>query len=734
MSPSFALRAPLAHPAWQVLLLAGLLALSGCGGHTSTPPAGDAGPDVDGSSPITRCGGGDDPDSDFISSVDEGTGDADGDGIPNAMDTDSDGDGIDDSVEAGDANCLTPPIDTDMDGTPDFLDTDTNGDGTLDSAQATTDMDSDGIIDALDPDVDGDAIPNSEEVGDPAAPVDSDHDGTPDVFDDDSDGDSIRDVDEGRRDPDGDGIPNFRDPDSDGDGIDDAIEAGDANLATPPRSCPNEVDPATGMVAADGSPDFADSDSDNDGLGDREEQALGSDLCNIDSDGDSYGDLVEGAFEKINCPPAGGAPECSCATRADCTIPREDFFVVLPYLGDAVERDLDFATDIRVADVFFLTDTTGSMGGTLTNVKSTVATPGTGLIDRIRETIPDAYFGGGQHDDFPFGSYGGGPDQPFILAIGMTPPDRASAVQTAFSGMSLHGGADGPESSSEALYQILTGEGGSWMGSGSSTYMLRRYVGDCLDTGYGAPCFRDGALPIIVHFTDFCSHNGPPGESSSCSDYTGFTPAAHTWAQAMSEMTRRGAKYVGVNASSTSCTTVVGPDGRTPCYFMTRTAEESGSVDLDGTALVYDLPSGGGTGTIFADTVVNAIETIATRVPLDVDTALRDDPTDAVDATAFIRRRQPACRAAPPTDPCWTEPAGVSHADAVAAVDESTFFGAIPGTAVKFRISFQNTDVPGEASAQVYIAFIDVRGGGAAVLDTRQVFIVVPASTGGPVI
>jgi len=70
----------------------------------------------------------------------------------------------------------------------------------------------------------------------------------------------------------------------------------------------------------------------------------------------------------------------------------------------------------------------------------------------------------------------------------------------------------------------------------------------------------------------------------------------------------------------------------------------------------------------------------------------------------------------------------------VAAVDESTFFGAIPGTAVKFRISFQNTDVPGEASAQVYIAFIDVRGGGAAVLDTRQVFIVVPASTGGPVI
>ncbi len=675
--------------------------------------------------PTTRCGGGDDPDGDFISSFDEGTGDADADGIPNFEDTDSDGDGIPDAVEAGDTNCITPPVDTDMDGTPDFLDTDANGDGTPDREQATTDLDSDGIPDALDPDVDGDGIPNTEEVGDPSAPTDTDLDGTPDVFDEDSDGDSITDAQEGRGDPDEDGIPNYRDLDSDDDGITDAIEAGDGDPATPPRSCPNEIDPATGVVSADGSPDFADSDSDNDGLGDREEVALGTDPCNIDSDGDSFGDLVEGAFEKVNCPSGGDAPECG--------IPREDFFVVLPYLGESVERDLDFATNIRVADVFFVTDTTGSMSGTVNNVKNTVSTPGTGLIDRIRETIPDAYFGGGQHDDFPLNGYGSGADEPFILAIGMTPPDRSADVAAAFRGMAMHGGGDGPESSSETLYQILTGEGGMWTGLRDGSYTMRRYVGDCLDTGYGAPCFREGALPIIVHFTDFCSHNGPPGEAASCSGYTDITPAPHTWADAMREMTRRGAKYVGVNASGTSCSSVVGPGGNSPCYFMTRTAEESGSVDLDGTPLVYDLPNGG-SSTVFADTIVSAIETIATRVPFDVDTALRDDPSDAVDATGFIKRRQPACRATPPTDPCWTEPAGVTHEGAVAAVDESTFFGAIPGTSVKFRITFQNTDVPGESSAQVYIAFIDVRGGGTAVLDTRQVYIVVPASTGGPVI
>jgi len=63
-----------------------------------------------------------------------------------------------------------------------------------------------------------------------------------------------------------------------------------------------------------------------------------------------------------------------------------------------------------------------------------------------------------------------------------------------------NGGADGPESQVESLYQIATGEGlGSWVPA---------YAGpDCV----GAPCFREGALPIIVMFTDAPMHNGPPG-------------------------------------------------------------------------------------------------------------------------------------------------------------------------------------------------------------------------------
>ena len=316
----------------------------------------------------------------------------------------------------------------------------------------------------------------------------------------------------------------------------------------------------------------------------------------------------------------------------------------------------------------------------------------------------------------------------------MTPPARSAEVQTAFNAIMLHSGGDGPESQTESLYQVITGEGGTWMGAGGfgglPTYTMRRYAGDCLDTGWGAPCFREAALPIVVLFTDICSHNGPPDEDmGSCDPYTGITPAPVEWSAMIAAMNRRGAKFVGINATGDTCATVTAPSGYSPCWFLRRTAEETGSIDLDGNALVYDLPSGGASDTAFADTVVNAIETVATRVPLDVDTGLRDDPSDPqmVDARRFIKRRQPACLS-DSVETCWIAPEGVAHEDAVAAYDTSTFFGVVPGTLVTFTITFQNDFYPGGPTAELFIAFIDVRGGGAAVLDTRQVFVVVPAN------
>lgn len=76
---------------------------------------------------------GPDADGDGIPDAVEGDGDADGDGLPDFLDLDADGDGIPDETEGAD--------DTDGDGIPDYLDLDADGDGIPDAVerQAGTD-------------------------------------------------------------------------------------------------------------------------------------------------------------------------------------------------------------------------------------------------------------------------------------------------------------------------------------------------------------------------------------------------------------------------------------------------------------------------------------------------------------------------------------------------------------------------------------------------------------------
>lgn len=231
-----------------------------------------------------------DADGDLVSNGDEGWGDADGDGVPNALDTDSDGDGLLDVGEAGDRDLSTPPVDSDGDGVADMFDLDSDDNclpdaiegAPLDGMPWNTDLAA--LPDHADEDNDGDHIYDALEIGDDCLdPPDTDGDGTPDHIDLDSDGDGVDDVLETALDTDRDGVPNFRDLDSDDDGLTDEEEAGGT------LSCFGAMDSDGDCV-----PDFRDFDADNDGLLDGEEAyEYGTDHLVRDEDGDLATDMVE---------------------------------------------------------------------------------------------------------------------------------------------------------------------------------------------------------------------------------------------------------------------------------------------------------------------------------------------------------------------------------------------------------------------------------------------------------
>jgi len=629
---------------------------------------------------VMPCPAGVDPDRDTITTEDEASYDADfdGDGIPNHQDTDSDNDTLLDSLEAGDEDCWTPPVDSDGDTMPDFVDLDSDGNGLNDRNETTGDVDGDGLLDFADMDDDGDTIPDEDEFDDALDPEDTDGDTVPDYHDPDSDNDSILDFHERLHDPDGDGVPAFRDDDSDGDGLSDTDEAGDGDPMTPPRN-----------TDGDGFPDFLDIDSDGDGLSDAQEVEAGTDPLDPDTDDDGFDDLAEWAH-----PTADPLDD-------ESGIPYDDYYLILPPHDPTEERDLDFGTNIQVADIFFLVDTTGSMYAEIDQVVSRLSTY---IIPEIRLRISDAAFGVGQFADFAHGSYGSGSDEAFALIQIMT-LDTALA-QAAVEALPRSDGGDMAESQVEALYQTVTGEGlGTWI----PPHM-------CPD-GLGAPCFRAGALPIIVLITDAPMHNGPLAGTGS--DYSGITPAPHTWQEAIDELNLLHAKVIGLDSE---------PLGLTNAWFdMQRTALVTGTVDDSGNPLVFDI---GTEGEYLDVTVVDAIETLATRVQFDVDTYIVDHPDgysdiEEVDATCFVKERIP--------QEGWLPPSGFTPEEAVSGIDSITFFNVMPGTAITFLVRFRNhidddtACYEGDLRARVFRATIVVRGDSVTDLDEREVIIIVPA-------
>lgn len=684
---------------------------------------------------VIACGGsgngngdggvdGTDTDGDTISDTHEGAPDrdTDGDGTPDAEDADSDNDGLPDYREAGDQDVATPPPDSDGDGVPDFNDTDSDDNGILDGVDGLDDLDSDGDGNYADLDDDGDNMNDVLEIGDAADPTDTDQDGTPDFQDTDSDGDTILDLHDRLYDPDDDGIPAFRDLDSDGDCRQDAAEAGDAVLSTEPVNSDDD----TGA-------DFIDLDSDGDGLLD----SLEDTNCNgihdppetsttdADSDGDGVSDLIEEAADTDPNDP-GNNPQSE-----------GNFVFVVPYVEPPTpdEDTLDFSTDISQADVFFSVDTTGSMGGEIANLETSLSS----IVTSLATEIPNVGIGVGYYDDFPISPYGAAGDQPFgLLHRVMTVSTAAgrTSVQNGVNALTTHNGNDIPESGWEAMHQIATGAGVTVGGANVPAFNpatappLTLPPGESFGT-LGGVGFRTGSLPIVVAITDATSHN----------DYTfsGWTNRDTSIAQ----LQALGARVIGVvsdaGAARTDINFAIDATGATvpvSAWDANRPAGCAVTQCCTGINGAGENPIGGmcrlsflisGTGSGLGTAIVTAIQALANFAVIDVGADI-DDNQDAggetVNAVLSFVDHLAANPAAPV--PCTQGLTAVDQAPVDSILD--TFTNVQPGSTACFDvIPKMNTTVPPLDTPQVFTATITVIGDGITTLDTRVVYFLVPA-------
>lgn len=652
----------------RLLSVLALVALA-CG-----PSGGD---DDGGGDPIPV----DDSDGDGISDEDEGRPagtDTDGDDTPDYLDDDSDGDGLADSLEAGDADPASAPFDHDGDDLPDFQDPDSDGNGLPDGTGSETadDLDGDGTGNWADTDDDGDFLQDDFEIGGlPQAPLDSDTDGTPDFQDEDSDADGVSDQAEGGADPDDDDVPSYLDDDSDGDCVPDQAEGeGDAD--------------------GDGAPDAADVDADSDGLGDSREDADCDGVVDPgetsavepDSDGDGVSDLVEIA--------AGSDP----TDAGDSPQQNGDFVFVVPYQGppDPDEDDLDFSTALKKVDLYVLMDLSGSMSDEAAAVRDNMAT----VIRNL--TCPPV--GDGDPDECirelwsGAGTFTYAERNPYVNRLRIQPdPDAVGPAIPAVDAAACTACA---EPHRLAAWATVTGLGYASSGCTGATSFAAAASCSSSPAGAGAvgyPCFRAGALPVILLATD------------ETSQYT--CPTASTLVGRAGAI---GAKILGILGSSVAAGT------RTQLEAL---ATGTGAVTSAGDPLVFD-----GAGASASSAIEDAIRTLARSVPIDVSALPVDQGGDPVDAVAAFVDHLETLQLG--SSACAD---GLIDADGDGDGFDDRYLDVLPGTPVCWRLVARgNTTVPATDEPQLYRARVDVFGDGVTLLDSRDVFFVVPPVLDGP--
>ncbi|MBW2263914.1 MAG: hypothetical protein JRG91_18290, partial [Deltaproteobacteria bacterium] len=280
--------------------------------------------------------------------------------------------------------------------------------------------------------------------------------------------------------------------------------------------------------------------------------------------------------------------------------------------------------------------------------------------------------------------------------------DDLGLVQDALDSIDAVGTGDEPYTHN--LYAIATGDmevfpTSGWPGIAPRTWTCRA------PGAIGWPCFRTGAIPIIVQLSDEDFDDA----ISLC------TPPDMRHDAAIEALNSISAKYIGVNSQ--------------PGLYGSRDDMEiiaigTGSVDESGEPLIFDVdPHGADLG----DQLVEAIRLFATAVPLQISAVARDDPEDGVDSLTFIERVEPnpSGWASDPRD-SRSCTGGLAVEDLDGDTNPDAFVSILGPTMCFELVARANETLAPGGDYRMFSAHVDVLADGVTVLDTREIVFCVP--------
>lgn len=312
-------------------------------------------------------------------------------------------------------------------------------------------------------------------------------------------------------------------------------------------------------------------------------------------------------------------------------------------------------------DVAVLLDTTCSMTASLSALSFTDLADELSAFDDV-----DLQYGFATFDDYPTGSMGTvGSDLPFQLRQQIT--DDIDAVEREVGWASIHNGADGPESSIEALYQALTGAGYDLDCDGTYDSRLdvlpflasssdpfgglggESYDADSSGGGtVGGMGFRELSTPIVVLVTDnymrdpdagYTSPGGCPLDAGS-SDLTSASDALGAWGVLATINSTYPESQMEALAESAGW--VLDPDGSADPLVVNTTAS---SLNDDLAAIISAVLDEVGDSAVLEEVqLVVDVDDLGLVTGLDPDPATEVDTRTTSDVTFTVALAGPADR------------------------------------------------------------------------------------------